>query len=400
MAEPIDDLIAGLETDDQDVLLTVRGRLEQRAAAGLTPEESAALLRAAGRAWPKIERSVFQAPGALVWAVTHSPHDSDLPIAREIYAGLDKSARIGVLRLLANLGTREAEQAIVDLAMAHRDEEPGIWFAWGMHGGPRHVDVFFPRVLDLLGHEAHSWGVVSLLVSAREEGAVAPRDLDSYGDALVAVAREQRRKLKRRQRPEPGPWLYGDDYSVASAEASALLDLLGHCGGKAVVKELRVALTYVDPRLHAWAVAALVRLDEELDPREIGRAAERAETRRIVARALQEKGRLDELPEHLRAQPALAEAEMVDWLSHPSELDRPPDEISLEAVVDAGAHRQVYVFRFRDGDEWLAGIAGPYPSDGPPAIDGGGATFSDFEPWDSRTPEQHAQAIIDSLPPT
>jgi hypothetical protein len=308
-----------------------------------------------------------------------------VPVVREMYPRLKtKHGRTGALRLLANIGTREAEETIVDLCVAHQGEkiEPGIWFAWA-GDPPNHVDVLFPRVLDLLGDETHTWGVLSLILGARRDGTLNADDLVP----LVAQARELRRKLRRRQRPEPGPWSWKDDYVSDSGDAEILVDLLGRCGGPAAVKELRASLkAYTDPLLHAWTVASLVRLDEEVDPREVGRAAERPESRSAIVRALQEKGRLTELPEHLRSPDALAEAEMVDWLTHPNELAHPPEAIELEGVFTAGDHGEVHLFRFRDEGEWHAGIAG------------GPLTFSDFEPWDSRSPQEHVQAIVDGLP--
>jgi hypothetical protein len=324
-----------------------------------------------------------------------------VPVVREVYGRLPTNhSRVGALRLLATIATREAEQAILDLVVSHRGEDgqPGIWFAWGSGGQPRHVDVFFPEILGFLDDPEQRWGVLALLTKAHSQGLLAATDLSSWCEPLLAATREIRRRLKRRQRPEPGPWCWSDSYAGDAGDAAALLDLLGRCGGAAAVKELRIVLRFTDPYLRAWAAASLVRLGEHVDQDEIQALAERDEARRIVARALQETGRLDELPEELRSQEAFARAEMFDWLTFPTELDGPPGALELEAVVDTHDGGTLYVFRFENESEWYAGIAGPYPAAGPPAIDGGGMTFSDFTRWDERTPAEHVAAIVGGLP--
>ncbi|MCI0624687.1 MAG: hypothetical protein L0387_24085 [Acidobacteria bacterium] len=58
-----------------------------------------------------------------------------------------------------------------------------------------------------------------------------------------------------------------------------------------------------------------------------------------------------------------------------------------------------FVFRFRmkaphwaAKDGWAAGVAGPYMTAGEPCPDAAG-TFSQFEAYDSRSPEEHVKFI-------
>jgi len=120
---------------------------------------------------------------------------------------------------------------------------------------------------------------------------------------------------------------------------------------------------------------------------------------------LERHGKLQLFPPRYLTFPAMAEADLVAWLCHPNELGAPPDEIELMAKVAAPgvepAEQEYLVFRYRTtpphwaaSKGWLAGIAGPYPMDAAaPATSRG--TFSRFEAFDSRTPEEHVRVTHD-----
>ena len=65
---------------------------------------------------------------------------------------------------------------------------------------------------------------------------------------------------------------------------------------------------------------------------------------------------------------------------------------------------EVYLFRFRTvpphwsaDDGWMAGVAGPYLKRETPSPEAHGGTFSQFTPWDSKTPEEHVHDIQELL---
>jgi hypothetical protein len=84
------------------------------------------------------------------------------------------------------------------------------------------------------------------------------------------------------------------------------------------------------------------------------------------------------------------------------ELGREPEALELmeklELDVGDATHWPLYVWRFI-GDEgtWEAATSGPYQPDGPIGPVSGSYTFSRFEPWNSRSAEEHAAAIIKTL---
>jgi hypothetical protein len=122
--------------------------------------------------------------------------------------------------------------------------------------------------------------------------------------------------------------------------------------------------------------------------------------------ALSELHRLDLIPAEHRTQEALAESELVEWLTYPAELGRPPTEIELAERVSADSQDgaiDLYVFRFRtEGGrlrrgKWFAGVAGPYRREDTPTTRSGRMTFSAFEPWDEHSPVDHAELVAEIL---
>jgi hypothetical protein len=120
-------------------------------------------------------------------------------------------------------------------------------------------------------------------------------------------------------------------------------------------------------------------------------------TRQVLHDVLTQKEKLDLFPRECLTWPAMAEANMVAWLCHPNELQTPPDEIELMATLPApgSSTTHYFLFRYRTNephwaakDGWMAGVAGPYDLTGPPVPIAPG-TFSRFEKFESRTPEQH-----------
>jgi hypothetical protein len=139
---------------------------------------------------------------------------------------------------------------------------------------------------------------------------------------------------------------------------------------------------------------------EEPQPALLDRYAADRETRKVLFDALDEANRRDLFPSEYLAWEKLAEADLVAWLCHPNELGAPPSEIELATRIPApgsapGTNQTCFVFRYRmhephwaAKDGWLAGVAGPYDTAGPPRSSARG-TFSRFESFESRTPEEH-----------
>jgi len=143
-------------------------------------------------------------------------------------------------------------------------------------------------------------------------------------------------------------------------------------------------------------------LDEDLQ-----RFARARVTRQVLFEYLRDASKGDLFPVEFRTWPALAEANLVSWLCHPNELQSAPDEIELMATLPAPGSTAMHYFLFRykvhpphwaAKDGWMAGVAGPYDLTKDPEPYGPG-TFSRFEAFDSRTPEEqvaiHHRLVIE-----
>ena len=140
---------------------------------------------------------------------------------------------------------------------------------------------------------------------------------------------------------------------------------------------------------------------ENPDPADLERYAQDRATRKVLYDALEHHEKLSLFPSKYLTHEAMAEADLVVWLNHPNELGSVPDEMELMAslpVPAAGFEGQRYfLFRYRmrpphwaANDGWLAGVAGPYAIDGP-VLSGASGTFSRFESYDSKSPEEHVR---------
>jgi hypothetical protein len=157
-------------------------------------------------------------------------------------------------------------------------------------------------------------------------------------------------------------------------------------------------------RLLARIQPVLARLaaGQDPDPADVSRFAQDRTTRKVLYDTLEQHQKLALFPAEQRTPAAMAEADLVLWLAHPNELGAVPDEIELMATLPVPApgfeDQRYFLFRYKTNpphwaarDGWLAGVSGPYPADGP-AGPGASGTFSRFESFDSRTPEDHVSA--------
>ena len=133
-----------------------------------------------------------------------------------------------------------------------------------------------------------------------------------------------------------------------------------------------------------------------------GAAPQARATRRVLYDALERHQKMPLFPTKYLTPEAMAEADLVVWLNHPNELGAAPDEMELMATLPAPApgfeNQRYFLFRYKTKpphwtakDGWLAGVAGPHPVD-VPVVAGAAGTFSRFESYDSKTPEEHVRA--------
>lgn len=169
-------------------------------------------------------------------------------------------------------------------------------------------------------------------------------------------------------------------------------------GGEKSYRQLAARIQVVETRLAAG---------EDPDPADLERFARDRATRRVLYDALRRHEKLSLFPAQWRTQAAMAEADLVVWLTHPNELAAVPEEMELMAslpVPGPGSEGQRYhLFRFRTQpphwaakNGWMAGVAGPCPADGSVGKKAT-AAWSELEAFSSRTPAEHVQMSHDRI---
>ena len=111
------------------------------------------------------------------------------------------------------------------------------------------------------------------------------------------------------------------------------------------------------------------------DPKafEIRAIAENPSLRIVLYQILEVYGRSMLFPQDLYTREKGAEGFMVNWLEFPTELGRPPNEITLLDIIAVEIKVHYYVFRFRSDLprwarrlKWMLGVCGPYYDDSKP----------------------------------
>lgn len=314
------------------------------------------------------------------------------------------------LRLLSRIPGKAAAVASMRIVRKHaRTGGVPASFVVPLMSKPRHATIFFPDLLDYAGVPALSYAIYLLCLTYFQRGLLAPDALLPYAEQIVGAYRLHDKALSASQRSEGVAWMWEDEYQEHRDIGGLLLDLMGHFSASQVEEVLQHALTYRDPRLKCFALCSLLRLGKDVDPAHARDVAQSAEMRSYLYRTLTELCALSLFPEEYVTQAAFAESHMVEWLTFPTELGRVPDEIELMEVVEVGlglgrSTQDFYLFRFRTHephwaakDGWSAGVTGPYLRSLAPSADLVRMTFSRFETWESKTPEEHVHSVLWTL---
>jgi hypothetical protein len=274
---------------------------------------------------------------------------------------------------------------------------------------PRHADIFFPRILDYADIKEFAWDIRLLLLNYLEAELVDTDSILDYAKAIEMDYAALAENLIRSQKNEGNDWIWEDEYQELRRDASLCLDLLGRFSGERVKNLLRIALNYTDPRLKYFAVIGLLRQSEVIEQKYLRDIAASPEMRNFFYDRLVNMGKENLFPEEFKTQQAFAESDMVIWLIYPTELGRAPDEIELMRIGAFDTETEYglieyYVFRFRTfephwaaKDGWIAGISGPFLRKDSPSTKPLGETFSQFEPWESKSAEEHLGDVQETI---
>ncbi len=394
-------LVEQLKSNRQPVRDSAAARIYRLGREGLTKAEAREALEAAaarfpnsGEEWEAPEMVLIDAAGSV-----QDPGQAD--IIRNHFARYSKAAKFRALNLLASMERSEATRAYTDLALKHARELPDLPIGT-LGEKPRDLRILFPALLKLGDIPEMEYGVFQLLLSFFEKSQFRRGEFDEHAQVLLDAYRRHESVLRPRQQAAGVAWMRETEYLQSRAIAGLLLDLMAHFDSREVRAELHEALSYRDPWLKLFAITSSLRGGTVVPAAHFAEVAAAPETRGWLFRNLSEQNRSDLFPPMYATKQSFAESAMVSWLTYPTELGSVPDSIELMRTISEGDD-EYYLFRFNSsdpdwaGEGWMAGVAGPFDRTAPPSPDAGGGTFSAFEPWESKTPEEHLQSLADIL---
>jgi hypothetical protein len=409
-ASRVPPLVRRLGSRDQKEVDAARAELRTWNGAK-APSASAAieLLRASTGDFPTDKPGAYGIATEIIATVANTPRPEYRPVIEQIVPRLTGPAREAALNLLSVIDDPAAVESFLRLMRAHAADVSAMFSLSQLRAHPHHPGVFFPRLLDLAQHPALADEAYLTALEFCQKDLVPKETLARRAGPLRAAYRAERDWLLPRQRSRGIAWMWTDDYQDHRETASLLLDLAACLPWSEFEPELTEALTYRDPRLLHFALKSLLAHDRPLPPAAVAAVAASPEMRNFLYDRLNAGGLTELMPARYRTQAALAESNMVGWLTYPTELGRVPDQIELKKVVSIDTASpdgilDYYLFRFRTApphwaakDGWMAGVAGPFLRKDAPTTDAQGDTFSEFERWSAHTPEEHVGDVRELL---
>lgn len=318
-------------------------------------------------------------------------------VIRGGYEKAKDDTRLALLTILASAATEEGARLFVELVRTHGWMKSVYRRLFSELGNSlRYANIFFPDLLEAKHAPGAELG--DLLIRAlrakhldreRLEDSEIERSLPGRIDALLAEVEKNRGQAR------------SDDAVNAIGELAMCFDLAGYIGGPLAIARLHMGIRLPETWACMFALVSLMRRRADVPDETIARIAKDPATRASLYNLLSDLGATARLPAEYRTRDAFAEANMVQWLSHPGELGQPPKAIEKMAITTTTYQDKdvsLYVWRFTGHDgKWKAGVSGPYANDAPEGPLHGSATFSRFDPWEKHTAEEHASAVLKTL---
>jgi hypothetical protein len=398
-----DDVLEQLHsTVERDRERAVR-QLGRLARIGLTPEQGLRALKSS--TLPHAKR---RAPGEdtsvdLIRAAMATPFPEYLPCIEQRFHLWNARARREVIARLVRIEDVRAAETLLNLLRQHARTDQLRHLPLGMYAhAPQFPEVLFPELLEFLDVPRLRLPVAEYALSFASAHLIDGDMLKPHARVFVNMYLRRRKRLVPAQQEGGVAWHWELEYHRCRWQAGVLLDLLGYVPDPEVIPILREAFDdFTDPRLRLYAVLSLLRQNESVAPGIVAEIAECPESRKWLFDGLQKLERFHLYPMSWRHQTALAESDLVNWLVHPRELGRAPDEIELMQVIpfdsetDAG-WLDYYLFRYHvEGEHWAArlgwmvGVAGPFVRKEGPTVQALGDTHSNYRRWDEKPLDDH-----------
>lgn len=364
-----------------------------------TAEQQLAALAAAASGPPVSDDDAEK----LVEIVAFNPDVATVQFVESHFFQYPKGAQRWALELLCRCD--EIDGAVVFMRLLRECQERTVGIEFPQYIQPRHLEVYLPSLLELADrHDDLRDGVVKFV-------SVIP--LEDFPDGTEEhVSRFLNSNLRRlldlnvSLQQRLGPQFCRSDDTFANRNSVTTILVALERLPSMISHELFVeGLKSSDPMMkHNFLVAHLV-VGLSVDQADIESVASKPETRMYIYAELRGRELLSRMPRQYATNAALSESQMVDWLSFPTELGYPPEEIQLMGTFSGDAvgeddSIEYFVYRFRADNsegiyesEWMAGICGPFHRTAIERNDGS-ETFSSFTPWNNMTAEEHLKAVL------
>lgn len=225
----------------------------------------------------------------------------------------DKDRLLFVLKILAMYGSREGAVHVVNAACKPLAPNAYLWSV----------------VLSMFsGEHPHRDYVFDALSSPLPEGFIAVALLDSANRAAIEGSKIRHPFDSQRGKQRLHQWLANrdpDDFSYARSASTAL----PFVSTPRRDQLFALALDHVDPEVQMEAAWAAGRLGRESGLKVLARYCLDIRHSTVAQQYLRELNREDLIPKAVSEPSFQAKADFANWLSHPSELGRPPDEVRI-----------------------------------------------------------------------
>lgn len=400
MDAQLEQILTDFASDDPEVRKQAAGRLTEAREYELTEKQCTRLLQAASRDW--VVDDDIDPCDRLIHTVFGQSHAVDWKLIVADYGQYSHGARWTVKSKLESRGDVPAAEIFVSLVDKYADRNL-IWLthSYAFLESPEATKKLLPGLMSHAKPNVFGYCAQEFAIHAADKGIVTEADLAPFAAASVEMYRPMRERLRNQEQPEGDDWIWTESYQDDRSHAMVLLELMRHLSLDMVKAELTEALTSRDPGLQHFGALGLLAHRQEVPNEAIEQIASNAEYHNMFYAYLEKIGRAELMPSKYLEQEYFAKSDMVNWLTHPAELGRPPHEIELMTTFDSenGAERY-YLFRFRSHephpaavDGWMAGLSGPFRIGTTWKKRTASETFSNFTKWDEKTPEEHFDAI-------
>lgn len=402
-----DDVLHLLHDPDERVRERAARTLNRLGRIGLSVEQGLMALKASTLPYPRRRYRGDDTAVDLIRAAMTIPFPEYLDSILQRFHLWQAKARREIMTRLVRIEDERAASTIIALLKAHARSRKIRSLQLGLYGNsPQFAEILFPELLSFLDLPRLRVGIVDYALSFVAAHQIEGEMLTPHVSKFLEMYQRRREQLLPAQASTGVAWRWNADYYRWRGQAGVLLDLFGFIPAPEVLPVLREALEiYSDPRLQMYAALSLLRHNEDVAAETVANIAADTECRKQLFDGLQKIERYQLYPTRLRTQAALAESELVNWLTHPRELGRAPDELELVQHVTFDSETELglidyYLFRFRlDGEHWasklgaMVGVAGPYVRKEAPSVQSLGDTHSQFRRWDDKSLEEHINDV-------